>query len=461
MSARFILISAAKANGSSAIRPQASELLEFVRARAVLEPRPPRRPPAAACSPAPVSRQPFARWFDAEGFVEVEPAALQTLARQRDRICTAFATEPRSAPTASRRAAYLHTSPEFAMKKLLAAGETQIFAPARVFRNRERTALHAPEFTMLEWYRVGAPLTALMQDCAALLALAAEVAGAERLEFRGREARPIRAARAGDRPRRLPAPYRRRSLRQSAAWGRAGCGLPCRQAQAVGVRVAADDTWSDLFSRLLSERVEPHLGIGRPTLLTDYPTSEAALAQAGPGRSAHRRALRALCLRRRARQRLRRVDRRRRAAPPLRRRHGGATARSTATAYPIDEDFLAAARRNAGRLGRGARLRPPRHAGRQAPIASRRSNGPPSSIWDRAHEPRSGADGEGPRGADRRLRIFLIPAGTGGDPVRDLRWRRRARRDADRQRQVAALSASADRPRRPDAGRLAADRADA
>ena len=77
------------------------------------------------------------------------------------------------------------------MKKLLAAGETQIFSLSHVFRNRERTALHAPEFAMLEWYRVGAPLARLMDDCAALLALAAHVAGAKTFAFRGREASPF------------------------------------------------------------------------------------------------------------------------------------------------------------------------------------------------------------------------------------------------------------------------------
>ena len=71
----------------------------------------------------------------------------------------------------------MRTSPEFACKKLLAAGERRIVEFAKVFRNRERGALHHPEFTLLEWYRAGEPYETLMADCAAILALAAEAAG--------------------------------------------------------------------------------------------------------------------------------------------------------------------------------------------------------------------------------------------------------------------------------------------
>ena len=129
------------------------------------------------------------RWFDAKGFLEVEPAAIQASPGNETHLHGFRTTliQPDGSPSD----AYLHTSPEFAMKKLLAAGETQIFALARVFRNRERTALHAPEFTMLEWYRVGAPLERIMDDCAALMRLAAHVAGAKTLAFRGREADPF------------------------------------------------------------------------------------------------------------------------------------------------------------------------------------------------------------------------------------------------------------------------------
>jgi lysyl-tRNA synthetase class 2 len=220
------------------------------------------------------------RWFDANGFVEVETAALQASPGNETHLHGFRTALVR--PDNSASEAYLHTSPEFAMKKLIAAGETRIFSLSHVFRNRERTALHAPEFTMLEWYRVGAPLARLMDDCAALLALAAHVAGAKAFAFRGRDASPFEP------PERVTVreAFQRHSgidLYQSLPPGiHPDTAFLARQAMRAGVRIAADDTWSDVFSRLLSERVEPRLGVGQATILCDYPASEAALAQVNP-----------------------------------------------------------------------------------------------------------------------------------------------------------------------------------
>src|SRR6185312_13495363 len=92
-------------------------------------------------------------WFAARDFAEVETAILQASPGNEAHL-HAFSTEL-IAPDATRVPLYLHTSPEFAAKKLLAAGEPRLFTFARVFRNRERGPLHHPEFTMLEWYRAG------------------------------------------------------------------------------------------------------------------------------------------------------------------------------------------------------------------------------------------------------------------------------------------------------------------
>ena len=128
-------------------------------------------------------------WFGERDFIEVETAALQ-ISPGNEAHLSAFATEA-IASDGERRPLYLHTSPEFACKKLLAAGEQRIFSLGAVWRNRERGPLHHPEFTMLEWYRVGETYECLMADCAELLKLAAERAGAKTFRFRGREADPF------------------------------------------------------------------------------------------------------------------------------------------------------------------------------------------------------------------------------------------------------------------------------
>lgn len=212
-----------------------------------------------------------------DGFTEVDPAALQTSPGNETHL-HAFGTDAIGTDGGARRM-YLHTSPEFAMKKLLAAGETRIHAFAHVWRNRERGALHSPEFTMLEWYRVGEDYSTLMQDCTAFLRLAAQASGADRLRFRNASCDPQAEAErisvAGAMQRHAGVDL----LSTLSPDGIADRDALARQATAADVRVASDDTWSDIFSRLLSEKIEPHLGHGRPTILDRYPVVEAALAR--------------------------------------------------------------------------------------------------------------------------------------------------------------------------------------
>lgn len=221
-------------------------------------------------------------WFDAQGFVEIDPIALQVSPGNETHL-HAFATEM-IGTALDRQRLYLHTSPEFAMKKLLAAGEDKIFAFAPVYRNRERGALHSPEFTMLEWYRTGAPYTALWDDCAVLLAIAAEASGRTTWKFRDRQAEldgGIDRLTLDDAFRKFAG----FALLDTCEGGHGDRDALAKRVQAAGIRTAADDTWSDLFSRVLVEKVEPHLGSPRPTILTEYPAPEAALARPVPGRS--------------------------------------------------------------------------------------------------------------------------------------------------------------------------------
>jgi elongation factor P--(R)-beta-lysine ligase len=219
----------------------------------------------------------FRQWFADRDFIEIETAALQVSPGNETHL-HAFATEV-AAPDGTRAPLYLRTSPEFACKKLLAAGERRIFDFARVWRNRERGALHSPEFTLLEWYRADQRYETLMVDCTALLALAAETAGTRTLSFRGRTIDPfapeerITVAEAFSR-------YAGVDLLATVAEnGGTDRGALAAAARAAGVRVADDDTWADVFSRVLVEKVDPHLGLGRAAILYEYPISEAALAR--------------------------------------------------------------------------------------------------------------------------------------------------------------------------------------
>ena len=209
-------------------------------------------------------------------FVMVDPPGLQRSPGNEAHL-HAFATEL-IGEDGTRQTRYLHTSPEFSMKKLLAAGERRIASLGHVWRNRERTGTHHPEFTMLEWYRVGEDYTAVMDDCVAMLRIGADVAGARVLRSKGRECDPF------SEPERLSvadAFMRYAGIDLLATIGRDG---PDAEALAgelrrVGMAVPAEYTWSYLFTRVLTEKIEAQLGIGRITILDRYPASEAALAR--------------------------------------------------------------------------------------------------------------------------------------------------------------------------------------
>ncbi len=177
------------------------------------------------------------------------------------------------------QAMYLHTSPEFTMKKLLAAGETRIASLGHVWRNRERSALHHPEFTMLEWYRAGESYDAVIADCVALLGIAAQTAGVAQLRYRERACDPFAA------PERLSvveafARYAGIDLLASLdAEGRTDGEALAAQMAALGMAVPEDRSWSYLFSLILTDKVEPQLGKERITVLDRYPAAEAALAR--------------------------------------------------------------------------------------------------------------------------------------------------------------------------------------
>ena len=214
-------------------------------------------------------------WFEEQGFIEVETGILQVSPGNETHLHA-----PRTELTlgdGSRATRYLRTSPEFAAKKLLAAGEAQIFEFARVFRDRERGDLHLPEFTMLEWYRAGAGYDAVMADTVVVIAHAAQATGIGTFSFRGKRADPfadpelLTVAQAFER-------FAGIDLLATIANGE-GNRTALAEAAGARVRISDDDTWSDIFSKVLVEHVEPNLGQGQLTVLFEYPSPEAALAR--------------------------------------------------------------------------------------------------------------------------------------------------------------------------------------
>lgn len=213
-------------------------------------------------------------FFTCREFLEVETPSLQ-ISPGHDTHTAVFATELVEPFEQAKRSLYLHTSPEFTMKKLLAAGLPRIFQIARVYRNGERSPIHHPEFTMLEWYRAGVGYSVLMEDCEALLQEVMMASGCSVFSWHGKICDPYQ-------------PWQRLSV-IDAFYELAGVDLlatitdsidpdPTPLAEAACLSLLPTDRWEDVFFRVMLERIEPHLGYGKPVILYDYPLPLAALA---------------------------------------------------------------------------------------------------------------------------------------------------------------------------------------
>ena len=219
-------------------------------------------------------------WFEGQNFAEIECGILAASPGNEAHL-HAFRTS-RIRADGGQETLYLHTSPEFAAKKLLAAGETRIFEFARVFRNRERTRLHAPEFTMLEWYRANEEYDAVIADSLAILRIAADVTGLEVFSFRDKICDPRAQAQRMSVADAFSHYAGIDLLKTLSPDGEGDREKLAYAAKRGGILIAENDNWADIFSKILVARVEPRLGIAQPTVLYEYPRCEAALARATP-----------------------------------------------------------------------------------------------------------------------------------------------------------------------------------
>lgn len=212
-------------------------------------------------------------FFDDQGFYEVETPILQA-SPCADAHLHGFKTHLKDPNLKPAQELYLHTSPEFAMKKLMVAGVEKMYQICHVFRNAEGSSLHSPEFTMIEWYRANAGYEDIMDDCVDLLRAIAEKLGITYYRYKNHKSDPFKD-------------WQRISVAQAfkeyanidlesvlddkKAFADAAAGQ--------GVRVVETDRWDDIFFAVMDALIEPHLGMGAPTILYDYPVSMASLSR--------------------------------------------------------------------------------------------------------------------------------------------------------------------------------------
>ena len=202
------------------------------------------------------------RWFEGQGFIEVE-TPLRVRAPGQEVHLDAFEASG---------GRYLITSPEYHMKRLVAAGASRIYQITRAFRAGEAGPHHQPEFTMLEWYRAEAPLCTIADDCEALVRVAA---AAVREDLAARFVQPfVRTTVAA-------VMQRHADFRLQGDESAAALAVLARQA---GLDPGQSPAYDDVFFQVFLDRIEPALAQGPPTFVFDWPLPLAALARPNPDR---------------------------------------------------------------------------------------------------------------------------------------------------------------------------------
>jgi lysyl-tRNA synthetase class 2 len=221
-------------------------------------------------------------FFARGGFAEVDTPILQ-LSPGMEVHLNAFETRFVDISGRDSIPLYLHTSPEFAMKKLLSFGMERIFQFAHVFRNEIVSPTHYPEFVMLEWYRAGETYERLMDDCGEILRTALKAVGKEYFERGGKKCSLERGIEKLAVKEAFEKFCRFDILATIDDPLAPTPALLVPRARGLGINVSDSDTWDDVFEKLMLEFVEPNLGIGAPAILYEYPLHQAALSKPLPG----------------------------------------------------------------------------------------------------------------------------------------------------------------------------------
>ena len=216
-------------------------------------------------------------FFSSENFTEVDTPILQYSPGMEVHLF-AFETQFNDITETNSQKLYLHTSPEFSMKKLLSFGLKNIYQFTHTFRNEVVSPTHYPEFTMLEWYRIGYNYEKLMSDCEKILQATLTNANTDHFEYNNKKCylnkgiEKLTIAEAFqkfchfDILATIDDPQNPSKI------------LISKEAKNLNISVSESDTWDDIFEKLMFEFIEPNLGDNAPTILYEYPIHQAALS---------------------------------------------------------------------------------------------------------------------------------------------------------------------------------------
>lgn len=219
------------------------------------------------------------KFFADDDFVEVDTPILQYSPGMEVHLF-GFETQFNNINGLDKQKLYLHTSPEFSMKKLLSFGMQNIYQFTHTFRNEVVSPTHYPEFTMLEWYRVGYNYEKLMDDCEKILKNTLDVIGAEYFEYNGIKCdlkngiEKITVQEAFEKYCHFDVLATIDNVKKPSV------NAIRAEAEKLGIRVSTSDTWDDVYEKLMFEFIEPNFGHGKPTILYEYPVHQAALSKA-------------------------------------------------------------------------------------------------------------------------------------------------------------------------------------